>query len=86
MSISRNSDESSTSLCSSMTLRIQASFWSLASVENFSPCLYFQCAAIPYSAMRCISCVLICISNGTPTLLRTVVCSDWYILDLGTEM
>ena len=30
------------------------------------PSLYFQCAATPCSAMRCISCVRICTSKGWP--------------------
>ena len=37
------------------------------------PSLYFQCAAIPNSAVWCISKVRICISNGTPSRLITVV-------------
>ena len=31
-----------------------------------APPLYFQCAATPCSAMRCISCVRICTSKGCP--------------------
>ena len=39
--------------------------------------LYPQCAAIPYSARRCISWVRICTSMGLPSSPITVVCSDW---------
>ena len=35
-----------------------------------------DCAAIPYSAVRCISSVRICISNGCPFGPISVVCSD----------
>src|SRR5699024_10750766 len=37
------------------------------------PSLYAQCAAIPYSAICCISFVLICTSNGSPCGPITVV-------------
>ncbi|ETJ32056.1 Phosphoribosylformylglycinamidine synthase, partial [human gut metagenome] len=36
--------------------------------------LYFQCAATPYSAIRCISWVRIWISTGLPPGPTTVVC------------
>ena len=39
--------------------------------------LYFQWAAIPYSASRCISNVRIWISKGWPVLPIRVVWSDW---------
>ena len=39
--------------------------------------LYFQWAATPYSAIRCISWVRIWISTGLPSGPMTVVCSDW---------
>ena len=39
--------------------------------------LYFQCAATPYSAVRCICQDRICISTGLPSGPITVVCSDW---------
>ena len=47
------------------------------------PCLYFQWAATPYSAMWCISQVRICTSKGMPSLPMTVVWRDWYMLGLG---
>ena len=43
----------------------------------FGSSLYFQCAATPYSAMRCISWVRIWISTGLPPGPTTVVCRDW---------
>lgn len=49
-------------------------------------CLYFQCAAMPYSARRCMSKVRICSSTGLPLGPMTVVCSDWYMLNLGIAM
>ena len=48
--------------------------------------LYFQCAATPYSARRCIVWVRIWISTGLPSGPITVVCSDWYMLNLGIAM
>ena len=48
--------------------------------------LYFQCAATPYSARRCISWVRIWISTGLPPGPITVVCSDWYMLNFGMAM
>ena len=45
--------------------------------------LYFQCAATPYSARRCMDLVRICISTGLPCGPITVVCSDWYMLNFG---
>ena len=58
---------------------------SLAAVaRGFS--LYFQCAATPYSARRCIANVRICSSTGLPSGPMTVVCSDWYMLNLGIAM
>ena len=48
--------------------------------------LYFQCAATPYSARRCIVCVRIWISTGLPCGPMTVVCSDWYMLNFGIAM
>ena len=48
--------------------------------------LYFQCAAIPNSAVRCMSCVRICSSTGLPDGPMTVVCSDWYMLNFGIAM
>lgn len=43
----------------------------------FAFSLYFQCAATPYSARRCMSCVRIWISTGLPPGPITVVCNDW---------
>ena len=48
--------------------------------------LYFQCAAMPYSAVRCMAWVRICSSTGLPPGPMTVVCSDWYMLNLGIAM
>ena len=53
---------------------------------RFGWSLYFQCAATPYSARRCISWVRIWISTGLPPGPITVVCSDWYMLNLGIAM
>ena len=53
---------------------------------RFGRSLYFQCAATPYSARRCISWVRIWISTGLPPGPITVVCSDWYMLNLGIAM
>lgn len=52
----------------------------------FASSLYFQCAATPYSARRCIWWVRIWISTGLPSGPITVVCSDWYMLNLGIAM
>ncbi len=48
--------------------------------------LYFQCAATPYSARWCMPQVRICSSTGLPSGPMTVVCSDWYMLNLGIAM
>ena len=48
--------------------------------------LYFQCAAMPNSAVRCIANVRICISTGLPVGPITVVCNDWYMLNFGIAM
>src|SRR2546422_1849667 len=73
----RNSRGSLSSCCHSMICR---SHWTLASPSRAPfPSLYFQWAAIPSSATRCISCVLICTSKGTPLSLMTEVCRDWYM-------
>ena len=45
--------------------------------------LYFQCAAMPCSATRCISCVRIWISMRWRPGPMTVVCSDWYMFGFG---
>ncbi len=52
----------------------------------FGSSLYFQWAATPYSARRCIWWVRIWISTGLPSGPITVVCSDWYMLNLGIAM
>ncbi len=41
------------------------------------PSLYFQCAAMPFSAIRSISRVRIWISNGGAFSGTSVVWSDW---------
>ena len=48
--------------------------------------LYRQCAAMPYSAVRCMPYVRICISTGLQDGPITVVCSDWYMLNFGIAM
>ena len=48
--------------------------------------LYRQCAATPYSAWRCISCVRIWISTGLPPGTITVVCRERYMFSFGTAM
>ena len=57
-------------------------------VETSMPfcALYFQCAAMPNSAVRCIAWVRICNSTGLPPGPITVVCSDWYMLNFGIAM
>ena len=59
--------------------------WS-SCVRPRRPSLYFQCAAIPSSAIRCISSVRICTSNAIPLGPITEVCSDWYRLGRGIAM
>jgi len=53
---------------------------------EFGSSLYFQCAAIPYSARRCIEKDRICSSTGLPCGPITVVCNDWYMLNFGIAM
>ena len=55
----------------------------LVSAPSRTSSLYFQCAATPYSARRCMPMVRICISTGLPDGPITVVCSDWYMLNFG---
>ena len=82
--VSINSLESTTSFCHSKVCLNQASFISSASSEALDlPSLYFQCAAIPYSASSCIFFVLIWTSKGLPILPITVVWIDWYIFIFG---
>ena len=85
---SRNSPGSSTSFCQSSSWRshcmsLSAASSALLSVPVRTSSLYFQCAATPYSARRCIPKVRICISTGLPEGPMTVVCSDWYMLNFG---
>ena len=75
----------SCSLCHSSRWRSQVKRWSLSSSVYF-PSLYIQCAAMPSSAMRCISSVRIWISKGMPDSCITVVWTDWYPLGRGMEM
>ena len=84
-----NSFESDSSFCHSRISCSQFIFTSSCSLAfSFDPpdSLYFQCAAIPNSAVRCISKVRIWISNGTPSEPMTVVCSDWYMFGFGIAM
>jgi hypothetical protein len=39
--------------------------------------MYFQCAAMPYSAVRCMAAVRICTSSVLPSGPTTVVCKLW---------
>ena len=81
-----NSLLSDMSLCHSRIWRSQFSFSSSRLPEEALPSeasLYFQCAAIPYSAVLCISKVLIWISKGCPFGPISVVCKDWYMFGLG---
>ena len=81
LTVSMNSPESFSSCCHSRVWRSQASFTSSSSESM--PSLYFQWAAMPYSATWCISFVRIWISKGLPLLPMTVVCSDWYRFGFG---
>ena len=58
-----NSSAPPISLCASTTSLNHLTLLSSSVSTAVLPSLYFQCAAIPYSAIACISCVLICISN-----------------------
>ena len=81
-----NSRLSDISCCHSRICRSQFSFSSSCSGPDFLPSdasLYFQWAAMPYSAVRCISKVRIWISKGWPLGPISVVCSDWYIFCFG---
>ena len=62
------------SRCHSTTCRSHASRCS--SRADTGPSLYFQCAAMPSSAILCISSVRICTSKACPFSEMTVVCSD----------
>ena len=71
-----NSRGSRTSCCHSSNCRSQAKYRSSV-FAPIRPSLYFQWAAIPSSATRCIRSDRICTSNGNPRSLTTAVCSDW---------
>jgi hypothetical protein len=78
---SRKSDGFAASRCQSRSWRIH-DISSTSTVPAEGPLLprsslYRQCAAMPYSAVRCISWVRICTSSGLPSGPMTVVCSDW---------
>ena len=86
-----NSSGSCISLCHSKVSLTQASLSSSTFTLAFFPLkkldsLYAQCAAIPYSAILCISQVRICTSKGVPFGPIKVVCNDWYIFGFGTAM
>ena len=80
-----NSPGSRISCCHSTSWRSQAMRWSSVG-RPLRPSLYFQCAAMPSSAMRCISSVRICTSKAWPPGPITEVCSDWYRLGRGMAM
>ena len=82
---SRNSAGSAVSRCQSTSWRSQAMSESPPPPSTVSS-LYFQCAATPYSARRCMPQVRICSSTGLPSGPITVVCSDWYMLNFGIAM
>ena len=71
-----NSPGSRSSCWNSRSCRSHAKCCSSGSTPT-RPSLYFQWAAMPFSATSCISSVRICTSNGTPPSLTTEVCSDW---------
>ncbi len=71
----RNSRGSDTSRVVSKICRSRPTCASWARLA--SPSLYFQCAAIPFSAMRSISRVRIWTSNGTAPSGTSVVWRDW---------
>ena len=86
-----NSRGSASSCCQSSSERSHLSLPSEplrapAAVAGVPASLYIQCAAIPNSARSCISRVRIWISSGRPSGPITVVCSDWYMLNLGIAM
>ncbi|SLH41664.1 Uncharacterised protein [Mycobacteroides abscessus subsp. abscessus] len=76
---SRNSAGSAASRCQSSSWRIHAMSSTSARSPECLPLvsLYRQCAAMPNSAVRCMSWVRICTSSGLPSGPTTVVCSDW---------
>jgi GTP pyrophosphokinase len=83
---SRNSPGSAASFCQSSSWRSQVMSSPGTAPAEPPVSLYFQCAAMPYSARLCISTVRICSSTGLPLGPITEVCSDWYMLNLGRAM
>ncbi len=84
---SMNSSGSRASCCHSRTCRNQVRASSTSSPRmSFPRSLYFQCAAIPSSAVRCISSVRIWTSYRRPPGPKTVVWIDRYMLDFGVAM
>ncbi len=82
-----NSPGSAASFCQSSSWRSHAISSPLTGLPGAAaPSLYFQWAAMPYSARLCISTVRICSSTGLPCGPITVVCSDWYMLNFGIAM
>ena len=71
-----NSVGSLRSRCHSISWRSQANAL-LSWADGVFSSLYFQCAAMPCSAIRCISWVRICTSIRSARGPITVVCSDW---------
>ena len=61
----------------SSSLRTHSKSRSVPSLWLAIPCLYFQWAATPYSAVWCMSQVRICTSKGMASRPTTVVCKDW---------
>jgi hypothetical protein len=86
--VSRNSPGSCASRCQSINWRSHtiSSLTEVGVAVTVPTSLYFQCAAIPNSAVRCIAWVRICSSTGLPPGPITVVCSDWYMLNFGVAM
>ena len=82
----RTNSSASVSCWLSSSLRTHSKSPSLPSFLLAIPCLYFQWAAMPYSAVWCISQVRICTSKGMPSRPMTVVWRDWYILGLGVPI
>ena len=84
----KNSLLSDMSFCHSRIWRSQLNFFSSspAATVPLPLSLYFQWAAIPNSAVRCISKVRIWISKGWPLVPMSVVCKDWYIFGFGMAM
>ena len=87
----KNSSGSCISFCHSNASLIHASLSSVTVTFVFLfllllASLYAQCAAIPNSAILCISHVRIWTSNGVPFCPINVVCNDWYIFGFGTAM